>query len=140
MQSFIAKSWFGAVFALAGIGIVVMAHLDPSGANAPMFVIEAAAGSFFFAGVSVLARAHGADFIARLLALPVVYLLAVPGLWILFAEGDIQCSVSASIGGLWQSQGASSLLCRSVFGFGGLLVLAIALVFTWNFFKAKRRH
>jgi hypothetical protein len=119
----------GLLFAGLGVMIYVMVRLDPSAARAPGFVIDAAAGCFFFAGVSVVARALNAPLVARLCALPVVYLLAVPGLWVLFGDAG-ECSVSGFALGMSASGTASSGVCQAVFGGGAIIVLLFAVAMT----------
>lgn len=134
MKAVTSGAWFGAAFAAIGVLIYVMLRIDPSGANAPGFVVDAAAGCFFFAGISVVARAWGAELLARLCALPVVYLLAVPGLWIMLGDSG-ECSVSTGLFGLGGSGTADAGLCRVVFGGGALVVVAFAAIMTVAFFR-----
>ncbi len=121
---------FGAAFVAIGLLIYFGVRLSPDGASAPIWVIEAAAGAFFFAGVSQIAQTLNAPMLARLCGLVVVYLLAVPGLWMLFG-GDGQCSVSHAIGATSFSGDADPLTCRLVFGGGAIVVLGFALLMTW---------
>jgi len=126
----------GAAAIAIGVGILVAVHLDPNGATAPLFVVEAAAGTFIAAGVSYLALALGLTLLSRLAGLLVVYLLAVPGLWMLFADGS-ECSVGAAISGITLRGTASDWSCRAVFGGGGLLTLMIGIAMTWQVFRGK---
>jgi hypothetical protein len=121
---------FGGLFSLIGAGLYAAVRLSPEAANAPEWVIDAAAGTFFLAGLSVMAEAVNWKFVSRLASLGVVYLLAVPGLWMLFAD-DPSCSVSGVIGGAAFGDDASSLTCRAVFGGGAIVTLLAALAFTW---------
>ena len=127
---------FGMIFAGLGVMIYLMVRMDPSAARAPGFVIDAAAGCFFFAGVSVVARALDAPLIGRLCALPVVYLLAVPGLWMLFGDAG-ECSVSGLVSGVSVSGTAASGVCQAVFGGGALIVLLFALAMTVVTFRGS---
>lgn len=124
-------TWIGIPFILIGIFIVVAVRLDPSGARAPLFVIDAAAGAFFFAGVSVTAESWGFRIASRLSSLLVVYLLAVPGLWLMFDDGAGACTATVAFGGASTRTTGDPTVCRVVFGAGGLLVLAVALALTW---------
>lgn len=126
----------GAVFAALGIMIYLMMRIDPSGARAPGFVIDAAAGCFFFAGVSIVAQALNAPLVARLCALPIVYLLAVPGLWVLFGDAG-SCSVSGFAAGFGTSGTASSGVCQAVFGGGAIIVLLVAVAMTVMAFRGQ---
>lgn len=129
---------FGALFAAMGLGIYLMVHLAPDGARAPVFVVEAAAGAFFFAGVSVIGQALGITLLSRIASLAVVYLLAVPGLWMLLDGNSGGCSVGIAIAGAGLNSAADPALCRAVFGIGGLITLAVALLFTWTALKTRR--
>ena len=124
----------GVLFAGLGVMIYLMVRMDPSTARAPGFVIDAAAGCFFFAGVSVVARALDAPLIGRLCALPVVYLLAVPGLWVLFGDAG-ECSVSGFASGVGVSGTAPSGVCQAVFGGGAIIVLLFAIAMTVMTFR-----
>jgi hypothetical protein len=126
----------GVLFAGLGVMIYVMVRMDPSAARAPGFVIDAAAGCFFFAGVSVVARTLNAPLIGRLCALPVVYLLAVPGLWVLFGDAG-ECSVTAFALGVGASGTASSGVCQAVFGGGAIIVLLFAIAMTVMAFRGQ---
>ncbi len=126
----------GLVFAALGILIYAMVRLDPGAAQAPLFVIDAAAGCFLFAGISVVARALDAPLIGRLCALPVVYLLAVPGLWVLFGDAG-ECSVSGTVSGLGVRGAAPSGACQVVFGGGAIIVLVFAVAMTVMTFRGK---
>ena len=74
----------------------------------------------------------------ELCGLAVAYMLATPGLWMLFDGQGARCSASIAFFGVGATAGASSLACRAVFGFGGLLTLAFALLMTWAAFR--KRH
>jgi hypothetical protein len=133
-ESVAAGVGLGIVFAGLGIMIYTMVRIDPSSARAPGFVIDAAAGCFFFAGVSVVARSLNAPLIGRLCALPVVYLLAVPGLWMLFG-GSAECSVSGFVSGVGMSGPAPGSVCQAVFGGGAIIVLLVAVAMTVMAFR-----
>lgn len=122
--------WFGAIFAAIGLFIYIMVRMDPSRAQAPEFVIDAAAGVFFFAGLSIIGQALHMPTVGRVAGLAVVYLLAVPGLWMLLGEDGGQCSVSIAIGGATTSGAGDAGLCRMVFGIGAIITLGFALTMT----------
>ncbi|WP_417309184.1 hypothetical protein [Devosia sp.] len=122
--------WFGAIFAAIGLFIYVMVRLDPSRARAPEFVIDAAAGVFFFAGVSIIGQALRMPIVGRIASLAVVYLMAVPGFWMLLGDDAGQCSVSIAIAGVSSSGAGDPGMCRMVFGAGAIIVLGMALLFT----------
>jgi hypothetical protein len=130
---------FGLLIAAMGAAIMLMVWLDPSGANAPIWVVQAAASTFLFAGLSAVAQALGWKVLANLLVLVVVYLLAAPGLWMLFDGQGANCSATIAFNDLAVGGGASSWVCRGVFGFGGLLTLGAALLFTWVTLSKRQR-
>lgn len=127
---FFRKAWFGSAFMAMGVLICAMVVTHPEGAEAPVWVVLVAGGTFFFAGVSVLARTFGSERLGLWLALPVVYGLAVPGLWILLAGDGARCMGGVGVGGLSLTGLVDGLLCRGVFGLGALLVLVMAVAFT----------
>jgi predicted membrane-bound spermidine synthase len=49
----------------------------------------------------------------------------------LFDGGGAQCSASIAFFSFALSDNANSIMCRAVFGFGGLLTLGFALLMTW---------
>lgn len=124
------QTWPG--FASAGMGIfsLAMIMLYPEGAQAPVWVAVVACSTFVFVGLGIIVRGLGAERLATLLALPAIYALAVPGLWLLFAGEGQHCSASISLGSMIGSGVLDSLMCRGIFGLGGLLVLAMAVAFT----------
>lgn len=128
-----------ALFAAFGIGIFAMLRLHPEGANEPDFVVDAAAGTFVFADLSVIARALNQPLLGRLAGLMVVYLLAGPGLWCLLADDAGSCSVGMALCGAGATSAANPTLCRTVFGAGGFLVLAVAVLFTVQALRSKRQ-
>ena len=129
----------GAVFAALGVGMFVMMRLHPEGANAPEFVLDAAAGTFFCAGLSILGQAFGQPLLSRIAGLAVVYLLAVPGLWLLLGEDTGSCSVGIALGGLGSMAPGDPTMCRVVFGAGGIIVAAVAVVLTVAAIRERRR-
>ncbi len=138
LKAKLQQAGIGLPFIAMGLFIAIFAPLHPEGANAPMWVVEAVAACFTFAGVSAVAKAFGAELVSKLAALATAYLLATPGLWLLFAGDDAQCSSSVGSAGLSLTADAGSILCRSAFGIGGILTVLIALAFTWQAIKASR--
>jgi hypothetical protein len=122
---------FGLLFVAAGGGILLMAWRDPSMASAPMWVVEAACACFICAGLWAIAQTFGLTLIATLCGLAIVYLLAAPGLWMLFDGTGASCSVGAAVSGASIAGTAPSWMCRTIFGAGGLVTFAAALAFTW---------
>jgi hypothetical protein len=118
-----------------GIGLLLAVNFDPEAAKAPVWVVNAAAMCFVFAGCSVLANGIGWPLVSRLSGAAVAWMLAVPGLWMLFDGQGVQCAASIDMGGLSAASAAASGLCRAVFGIGGLVTLAIAIAFTWLAFR-----
>ena len=121
----------GLLFAGAGAGVMLMVYLDPSQARVPLWVVYAAAGCFVAAGFWIIAQTFGLSRLATLFGLGVVWLLAVPGLWILFG-GNASCTVSLGGSSLAMSSEGPDWMCRTVFGLGGLLAGTVAMAFTWQ--------
>lgn len=121
-----------------GVGLFVAAHLYPQKASAPLFVVDAAAAAFFCAGVIVVAEVFGQRLLSRLAGLALIYLLAVPGLWMLFA-GDGACTIGGAVSGLTMATTGSDFTCRAAFGLGGVVVLAVALLMSWQALRGRHR-
>lgn len=137
MRNFPPGTGFGAIFVVVGIGMMVLMASDQEGLNVPLWVAEAAAAAFAFAGASMIAQAYGKDRLGRALALGVVYALAVPGLWIAFGSDGSGCSVSVTLGSLSLADSAGALGCRVAFGLGAALVMACAVALTYAFIRPK---
>lgn len=127
----------GLAFAGAGIGICLMVWQNPSQARAPLWVVYGAASAFTFAGFWMIAQTFGLKLVADITALVIAWLIAMPGLWMLFDGTGASCTVGGSIGGAAVEGNGPDWLCRGVFGAGGLLVAAAALAFT---IAAVRRY
>ncbi len=121
----------GLLFAGAGVAIMVMVWRDPSQARVPVWVVYAAAGCFVAAGLWSIAQTFAQSRLAAIFALAAVWLLATPGLWILFG-GNAACTIGVGGSGLAMESAGPDWLCRGVFGLGGLLTGAVALAFTWQ--------
>jgi hypothetical protein len=130
----------GFIAVTAGALVLLMINTDPSGAEAPLWIVNAAASTFVFAGLSIVANAFGYRLVGKLCGLAVAFLLATPGLWMLFDGQGASCSASVAIGGMSAASGAASGLCRAVFGVGGIATIAAALLFTWLAFRGNPRH
>ena len=115
---------FGAVFVFIGLGMIAMVHFDPSGLNAPYWVVVVAMLTFVVAGLSVIARALGRERLAEGIALLVVFGLAAPGLWILFDPVEKSCSATSG----FLTRAAGDLECRLVFGIGGGITLLVGFM------------
>ena len=132
-----AQVAFGAVFVCIGLGMIAMVHVDPSGLNAPYWVVIAAMLTFVVAGLSVIARALGRERLAEAIALLVVFGLAAPGLWILFDPLEKSCSATSG----FFTREAGDLECRLVFGIGGGITLLVGFVAVAMFVRRLlRRH
>lgn len=139
LKANLKQSAYGFIAIAAGGFILLMVHQDPSAVNGPVWVADAAASTFLFAGFSIVANGLGLPLVGKLCGLGCAYLLAAPGLWMLFDGEGASCSASIAIGGLSAASGAASGLCRAVFGFGGLVTLGLALLFTWVAFRKPRQ-
>ncbi len=139
MSALQASGWFGGVFIALGIGIAVMVHAVPDAATVPLLVLDAVAATFFFAGASVVARGFGMELTARLCALVMLYLFAVPGLWLFLGDDVATCTVSGTLSGATMRGEGGELLCRSIVGIGAVLTLVAVVAFTVSFVRWLRR-
>lgn len=130
--------WFSGVFMAIGLGFPIMVRLNPEAANAPLFVLDAVAGAFFLAGLGTLLQTLNLPLAARFASLLLVYLFAVPGLWMLFGDDVGACTVGSSAAGIGTSAPGDPTLCRLVFGGGAILVLLLAAAFTVDFIRHLR--
>lgn len=137
MPNFPPGAGVGTLFLLIGLAMMTIMAVDQTGLHVPLWVAEAAAACFAFAGGSILAQAYGKEHLARAFGLGVVYGLAVPGLWIAFGSDGSGCSASVGIGfaGLGFDPGALS--CRVVFGLGAIVTLAFAVAITWAVMRGR---
>jgi hypothetical protein len=134
-----APVWFGAVFVVIGLGIMAGMVAWPEGLNVPMWVGLAAAATFSVAGASVIAQSLGYARVGRWIAVAVVFLLAVPGLWIMLGSDEMSCTRSVSF--LWSSSGeAGDLECRVVFGVGAIGTIAAGLAVAWAAWRGAGRR
>jgi hypothetical protein len=123
---------FGAIFMLTGAGIMaISAGVFPAalnGANAPLWLILAAGGVFFLAGLALAGQGYLPKPLLDLCVVRLVTLFAlIPG-WV--AWGDGPRSFSASLGFFSGGFSISNIsLGRIVFGFGALLLGLMALFF-----------
>jgi len=135
----IVGTGLGLLFVAVGTGIVLMVWRDPGQAEAPLWVVYAAASTFSFAGLWIILQTFALTLLANLAGLAIAYLLAVPGLWMLFDGKGANCSVSGAMADIALSAPATSWACRGIFGVGGLLVLIFALFLTRAAIRQARR-
>lgn len=135
-----ASGWFGGAFMALGLGVAVMVHAAPDAATVPLLVLDAVAGAFFFAGASVVARGFGMELTARICALLMLYLFAVPGLWLFLGDEMASCTVSGTLGGASMSGEGDDILCRSIVGIGSVLTLIAVAGFTVSFVRWLSRR
>lgn len=128
----------GAVLVAVGGFIAVAVVLHPENANAPVWVVQAAGATFLLAGITLISQALNLPLLGKLAGLGVAYMLAVPGLWILFAGSGQGCSVSVALGGMTFDDAANAVMCRAAFGFGGLITVAFALLATWQALRRRK--
>jgi hypothetical protein len=117
--------FWGIVTTGLGVAVVAMVALHPENLRAPAWVVYAAASTFVFAGITMIADARGAGRWQRWLAIPILLALAVPAAWVAFGPGDRECTLSLP----FVSTTAGEALCRGAFGLGFLLAVAIAVPF-----------
>lgn len=126
--------WFGVLFVVVGLAIMAGMIVSPEGLNVPMWVGLAAASTFVFAGASVVAQSLGFAGLGKWIGVLVVFLLAVPGFWIMLGSGEMSCSRSASF---LSSSTAGDLECRIVFGAGAIVIVAMAVAFAWAAWRGR---
>jgi hypothetical protein len=84
-----------------------------------------------------VAQSLGFAGLGKWIGVLVVFLLAVPGFWIMLGSGEMSCTRSVSF--LWSSSGeGGDLECRVVFGAGAMVVLAMAVAFAWAAWRGRR--
>jgi hypothetical protein len=88
-----------------------------------------------FAGASVVAQSLGFAGLGKWIGVFVVFLLTVPGFWIMLGSGEMSCSRSISFLG---SGAGGDLECRVVFGAGAIVVLAMAVAFAWAAWRGRQ--
>lgn len=129
--------WFGVLFVVVGLAIMAGMIVSPEGLNVPMWVGLAAASTFVFAGASVVAQSLGFAGLGKWIGVLVVFLLAVPGFWIMLGSGEMSCSRNVTF--LSESTStAGDLECRIVFGAGAFVVLAMAVAFAVVAWRDRR--
>ena len=124
--------WIGGLFVVIGLGLMAGMVVSPEGLTVPLWVGLAAAAVFVFAGATVLAQSFGFARQGQWIAVALVVLLSVPGLWIMFAPGEQSCERSVVL-----SSVAGDLECRAVFGAGAFVTLAAALALGWSAWRGR---
>lgn len=116
---------------LAGSGLAAMAMMvgAPAGLSTPLWVALSGAACFVFAGASFIARTYGHPRMANMLALGVVWSLAVPGTWIALGGNGGCAALSTNAGGF---------TCRLGLGAGSAIILLSALTMTWTVLNTRR--
>src|SRR5262245_10927614 len=117
----------GIIAMATGIGVALMIHLTaPQPGDAPSWVGDACAAAFSFAGLSRFAQSHHWSLLSKLAGLGAVYMLIVPGIWIVFAGDPRRCSIGI-VSGPFTASGGAGGLCGAVFGIGTFIAVLIAL-------------
>ncbi len=93
-------------------------HTYLEGANAPLWVGDAAAAAFALAGVSLVAGALRSSRAEWLAAVGAATALLVIALWVAFGTGARDCSLSVA----FLQGGPGDLVCQGVFALGTVLV------------------
>lgn len=117
----IVGGWLAVII---GIGVGLAVWWQPQGLRAPAWVAYAAASSFVFAGLALLARS-GSRWNSVLAAFTAAGLL-VPATWVALGPGPRECTFSVTF-----FEGvAPGAVCRLAFGIGalGLAVVLVALL------------
>lgn len=127
-----------ALFAGVGVAMMIFMAVDQTGLNVPLWVAEAAAASFVFAGVAMAGQVVNWLWLQKLGSIGVVWCLFVPGAWIAFGPDTGSCAGGIGIGMLTAWQEAGNAGCRIAFGFGAVITLLCALAITWHVIGAWR--
>jgi len=109
-------------WAIAAVGVAMSAAvwLRPEKLSVPAWVAHLAAGAFVLGGLTVVFRSAGRNRVAEGLVCALLAVFAGIGLWIAFGPGG-ECT-----GGLaGMSFQPSATQCRTAFGAGALVVLAM---------------
>jgi len=117
---------------------MTMMAVDQSGLHVPLWVAEAAAASFVFAGVAMAGQVVNWLWLQKLGSLGVVWCLFVPGAWIAFGPDTGSCTGGIGIGMLTTWREAGNIECRLAFGIGAVITLLCALAMTWHVIGAWR--
>lgn len=130
-ESHASNSRFGGWLSIAvGLFVAAIVTLQPQHLRASEWVVYAAAGAFFCAGVALVVGATS-RLKAFFCALSVAGLMA-SGAWVIFAPGPRECAVSIP----FFETVAPDISCRVVFGLG---VLVTAPLLVWLLLTALRK-
>ena len=124
-----APLWFGAVFVVAGAGIIGVGSglipVDPNSVHAPGWVIVLCGGVFALSGVAACLAGRTDEWVGELLVLALMVGFATVFSWVAFGPGERQFSGGASVGGVGVTGRVSRTVGRIAFGFGALMMWAI---------------
>lgn len=122
--------WFGAIFVVVGGLVAALGAgwipVDPASVHAPGWVIMLVGLVFALGGVMCYTQPLGRD-VNDGLALLLLASFAMVGSWVAFGPGEREFSGGGSVGGVGMSGRVGSGLGRVVFGFGALLIWAVAV-------------
>lgn len=121
---------FGVVVALLGAGPLLAAWFDPTGAMAPMWVIELACGAFIAAGLSFVFESLGRRVLARFFSFSILPMLGLTAVWALFLDDQGTCSIGSGLFGVGISGDAPGSVCRTAFLAAGTVIVLAACALT----------
>ena len=120
-----------ALFIICGLFVIVEVTLHPESMHGPVWVGQAAGGTFVLGGLAILSQANGFARVYNWLVLATLVALFAVGVWVAFGAGARACMAA-----FWFfTTSTNAIICRSVFGFGAVLVGIMAL---WQFVRIVR--
>lgn len=121
-----APLWFGAIFVIAGCGIMAIGGgvipVDPSSVHAPGWVIVLCGVVFALAGVMVCLNGKTGEWMNEAFALLLMVCFATVFSWVAFGPGERQFSGGASAGGVGVGGSVGSTAGRVAFGIGAVMM------------------
>lgn len=111
----------GLAYVFVGVLMSAIIYWHSEKLNAPAWAAYAASLAFLFGGLTVVASESGLTRTHTWLLVAAIASLLTPGAWVAFGPGSRACSMSLAFIGT----PASDWLCRGVFGFGSLVVVAL---------------
>ena len=119
-----AKLAWGVVLVVLSLGVSALVYLHPEQLNAPAWVAYSAAAAFLLAGLLLLAASSNAARSQAWLGVVLLVALILPAVWVAFGSGARDCTISLP----WLKF-VSQALCRSAFGIGAALGVAVLALY-----------
>ena len=121
-------------WAIAAIGLAISAavSMHPEKLNVPAWVAHVAAGAFVLGGLTVVFRSAGRARVAQVVVCALLAVFACIGAWFALAS-DGECS-GGFVGLSFQP---SATQCRTAFGVGSLMVMAMLAFAVHDLFRGR---